>query len=90
MHSALHFFNCYKEITTSWLENSNYIVCLSVKDEFELNKLLDLVKSKGIKHYAFYEPDLGDRLTAICLEPTPESRKITSSIPLAGKEVTNV
>lgn len=89
-HAALHFFQNYPEITQDWIRSSNYIACLAVKDENQLLNLLELAQKRGIKHYAFYEPDINNQLTAICFEPTQEARKITSNIPLAGKEVKNV
>lgn len=42
--------------------------------------------AKGIKVVPFYEPDMDNQLTAICLEPCEQSRKITSSFPLMLKQ----
>jgi len=47
-------------------------------------------ESFGLKVTSFTEPDFGDVLTAITLEPCIKSRKLTSSIPLLGKGVSNV
>jgi hypothetical protein len=40
-----------------------------------------------LKCSAFYEPDVGNALTAIAIVPSPEVRKVCSSLPLAGKYV---
>jgi len=35
----------------------------------------------------FLEPDIGNQLTAIALEPTDKSYRLTSNLPLALKEI---
>jgi hypothetical protein len=37
-----------------------------------------------IKHSIFREPDIGDEITAIALEPSSVSNKITNKIRLLG------
>jgi len=44
---------------------------------------------EDIKHITFTEPDLGNQITAIAIEPTDMARRICSSFPLALKECTN-
>ena len=68
------------------METSSYLVCLSVKDESELQALYDKAIERNIRVVAFREPDFNNELTSICLEPTIETRKLCSSIPLALKE----
>jgi len=37
----------------------------------------------------FFEPDIGNQLTAIALEPSERAGKLTSNLPLALKDLTN-
>ena len=53
----------------------------SVKDEFELEELAQKFEQNNIKISRFYEPDLGNSLTAICYLNTDETRKKTSKLP---------
>ena len=70
-----------------WNRNSNYMAMLSVKDENDLYKLMEKADAKGIKYQVFREPDLDNVITALCFEPTLESKKLCSSIPLMFKEL---
>lgn len=69
-----------------WHSSSNYLACLSVKDEQSLQALASKLVSENIKHVTFREPDLENQITAISIEPTEMTRKICSSFPLALKE----
>ncbi len=70
-----------------WHSTSNYLACLSVKDEMSLQKLSHKLLCEGIKHISFTEPDLGNQITAIAIEPIDMARRICSSFPLALKEL---
>lgn len=65
---------------------SNHIGILAAKDERELLSLTYRLQKKGIDFVEFREPDLGDCLTAIALEPTEVAKKACSSLPLAMKK----
>lgn len=73
----------------SWHSSSNYLACLSVKDEHTLSTLAHKLSAEGIKHTTFREPDLGNQITAITIEPSDMVRRICSSFPLALKEHSN-
>jgi hypothetical protein len=47
-----------------------------------LEKLVDKAKSKNISTSTFREPDIGNVITAIALEPSILSKKLTSGLPL--------
>lgn len=86
VHASLEFFNQYPDLAKEWITQSSYLVCLAAKDEQELEALLFKAKQRNILVVEFREPDLNNQLTALCLEPTIEAKKLCSSIPLAFKE----
>lgn len=86
-HAAIDFQHEFPREASNWHNKSNYLIFLSVTDELQLKKLVLKAAKKGIKITPFREPDLGDELTAIALEPSEASRKLTSSLPLMGKGV---
>ena len=54
---------------------------LAVADEPALAELYVDAKARGLRAIRFHEPDLGDALTAIALEPA--ARKLLTRLPLA-------
>ena len=72
-----------------WHDFSNYIVCLSVEDEFSLISLFAKANERGLKCSCFHEPDLGGEMTSITLEPSDASRRLCSNLPLAMKGLGN-
>jgi peptidyl-tRNA hydrolase len=86
-HAAVDFQHQHPEIAKKWNSQSNYLIILSVENEEQLLKYLEKIKYRGIKHTAFREPDIGDQLTAIGIEPGENSKKLTSRLPLALREV---
>jgi len=76
----------YPEESKKWHNESNYLIYLSVQDENSLKQLISKAKEKGIKVSIFREPDIDNAITAIALEPSDATRRITSSLPLALKE----
>lgn len=86
-HACFAFALKHPEITKEWNEKSNYIAVLSVKDEDELRKLQLKLEIQGLKFASFYEEDFDNSLTAIAIEPGDQSRKLTSSYPLALKNL---
>ncbi len=85
-HALTEFIFLHPEIAKDWHQNSNYIACLSAKNEQELESLIVRLEQKNIKYAIFREPDLDNQLTAIAIEPGEASRKSCSSFPLALKE----
>lgn len=84
-HAAIEFQHEHPKIAKNWNTYSKYLVFLCVKDEEELQFYLKKIKYFDLKHSTFYEPDIGDQLTAIALEPCDKSRKLTSRLPLILK-----
>jgi hypothetical protein len=84
-HVVAEFADVYPRIFRRWKLFSNSLICLAVKDLAELNKLCETLDKKGVKYVKFFEPDV-EQLTAIAIEPSEMTRKITSFIPLANKK----
>jgi peptidyl-tRNA hydrolase PTH2 len=84
-HSAIDFQHQH-EIAKEWHLNSSYLAILSVANEIELHQLIERAQAKEIKISIYREPDLDNQITAICLAPSIQSKKLCSSIKLALKE----
>jgi len=85
MHALRQFTADHPEIDKSWFEKSNYLGLLSVNDEESLFKLIERAEKNNIRFSIFKEPDIGDKITAIALEPGPLSKKLCSNLRLALK-----
>jgi len=51
--------------------------------------LIDLIRKleqANLRYSIFREPDLNNQITAICLEPSDETSRLTSNFPLTLKE----
>lgn len=86
-HASIEFQYEHPQIAKNWNKNSNHLVFLSVENEYELQKLLTKIQIRDIKYSTFFEPDIGNQLTAIAIEPSDESHRLTSNLPLALKEL---
>lgn len=87
-HAAIDFQHQFPKEAKEWQTKSNYLALLTVSDEESLVKLINKAKISGIKFTLFREPDLNNEITAVAFEPSDSSRKLTSSCPLLGKEIT--
>jgi peptidyl-tRNA hydrolase len=86
-HAAIEFQHEHPQISEEWNTQSKYLVFLSVENESQLNDYLLKAKNRNIKCSVFLEPDIGNQLTAIALEPGEESKRLTSNLPLALKNL---
>jgi peptidyl-tRNA hydrolase len=87
-HAAIEFQHEHPEIAKEWNTQSKYLIFLSVENEQELQRFLQKIEIRDLKHTKFFEPDIGNQLTAIAIQPGEETRKLTSNLPLALKELT--
>ena len=85
-HSIADFAFEFPETFSKWKSESNSIICLSVKNEFELQKLYHKYKDLT-ESVMFFEPDV-NQFTSLCLYGTPKIRKSLSHLPLALKNKT--
>lgn len=86
-HAAIEFQHEHPQISKEWNTYSKYLIFLSVENENELKFLLQKAQIRNIVYSTFNEPDIGNQLTAIALEPSEISYKLTSGLPLALKEI---
>ena len=86
-HAAIDFQHQHPEIAKDWNQNSNYLVFLTARDEQHLEELLQKADFKGLVTTSFREPDINNELTAIAIEPSVFTKRLVSSLPLFGKEV---
>ena len=84
-HSVADFANEFPQSFNEWKTTSNSIICLQVNNETELDTLYNKL-SKLTSVTKFYEPDLNDELTSICLYANKDIRKKVSYLPLLGKK----
>lgn len=84
-HAAIDFIFQHPSRASPWHEESNYLVQLVAKDEQHLLKIIASCQMRMIDYTIFREPDLNNEITAIALEPSIATQKITSSLPLLFK-----
>lgn len=68
-HAVIEFQHEHPEIAKEWNTNSKYLVFLSVENEQHLQILLSKTQFRNLKYSVFFEPDIGNQLTAIAIEP---------------------
>lgn len=83
-HAATEFALDHPDLTEAWRERSRYMAVLTAQDETELGHLARVAEEESIPITRFYEPDIGDQLTAVAFGPLPRTRQLLSNLPLAG------
>lgn len=84
MHAALEFAYQHPSLFREWHEKSNYVCILAAKDEEHLTQLSKQLSTIRVVS-EFREPDVGNQLTSLCIEPHEGNRKLLSCLPLAGR-----
>ena len=85
MHGSHVFAIEHPEVFQEWYEKSNYLAVLAAKNEHELIHVFNKAQLMGIRCSLFREPDIGDQVTAIVLEPCKGAKSLCGSFPLALK-----
>jgi len=88
-HAAVDFQHQHPQISKDWNSNSNYLIILSVESEEILKRYIYKFQLAGLCHVVFREPDLGNSITAVCVQPSEKTQKIVSHLPLALGEYIN-
>ena len=89
-HASFQFALDYPEITSQWMQQSNYICILEALDEAALHALIAEATKQEIKFSIFREPDMGDQITAITFAPGIESKKLCAKLKLALSNKGNI
>ncbi len=79
VHAAYLYANKYPDDASAWYTNSNNLVIL--ESPYVADVALWL-RDDDLKVVYFREPDLQDRITALCVEPRAKS--VLSKLPLAS------
>lgn len=88
-HAAINFTFEHPSRAGPWFHQSNYLVLLEAKDETQLKKLIENCEKQQLAYTAFREPDIGNEVTAIAIEPSPETQKLVAKLPLLFKSKNN-
>ena len=84
-HAAIQFQYDHPKVAADWFKNSQYLAFLSAKNQEHLLDIVTKAESKGVKVSVFREPDIGDEITSIALEPGDASSRLCSNLPLMLK-----
>ena len=85
IHAAIQFANDYYNEFGYNLSANTTVVALAAKDLKELELFTKKLDEIGSRYSKFYEPDIGNELTAIAIVPSPANKKLCSKFKLAGK-----
>ncbi len=84
-HAISSFMVEHPKAFMEWTTTSNTLALLAVPNETELMKLMDKAQERGILGSGFREPDMGNQLTAIALEPA--AKRLCRGLPKAFQEI---
>lgn len=88
-HAAIDFCFQHPNKASPWNKESNYLVMLAVNSQKQLELLIEKCKERFIEHSVFTEPDIGNEITAVALEPSPSTQRLVRNIPLMLKTEKN-
>lgn len=86
VHAGVQFQHDYPDYAKEWHTISRYLALVSVKNEDDLVNLIEKCDERGLLHSVIREPDIGDLITAIAIEPSDKARKVISNFPLTLKQ----
>jgi len=81
-HAAIDFVFEHPTRAGPWHKESNTLVMLTVKNVSGLRHLMRKCDYLRLSYTVFREPDIGNEITAICIEPHPETYKMVAKLPL--------
>ncbi len=87
-HAAIDFIFEHQSRAGPWHRDSNYLVQLVVENEEALKQLIKKLAKAELAITIFREPDIGNQITAIAIEPHEETQRICRNLPLLFKNKT--
>lgn len=81
-HAVAEFAAGYPKDFEAWYEASNTLAVLEVPDTSYLEDLCSQAHYESVRMRKFYEPDLGNSLTAVCFEPGVTSERMLRKLDL--------
>ena len=88
-HAAINFTFEHPSRAGPWFKDSNYLVQLEIENEGQLENLITNCERLQIVYTIFREPDIGNQITAIAIEPSLKTQKLVAKLPLMFKSKTN-
>jgi hypothetical protein len=85
-HAVADFAENFKELFDEWKQTSNTMITLTEQSEESLQKRMYQLQELKIPFAYFIEPDIDDRLTALCFIANDEQREHFKDLPLALRE----
>jgi peptidyl-tRNA hydrolase len=85
VHAAFQFATEYPSITGPWLQNSQYLVIVSVPDEAALIGLTTRALEQDLACSLWAEPDMRGAKTALAIQPGAVARRLCANLPLHGR-----
>lgn len=86
MHAVAQFWATYPSIAEVWYHHSNWLIAVQVPDEQSLLDLANAASAKDLRNIMVREPDLGNEVTAVALEPGTAARKLCAQFPRALRQ----
>lgn len=84
-HAAINFIFEHPGRAGPWFTDSNYLIQLELKNEKQLKLLIQKCEQYQLYYTVFREPDIGNQITAVAIEPSKITQKLVSKIPLLFK-----
>lgn len=80
-HAAVNFVFEHPNRAGPWFRESNYLVLLEADNEV-VERIIDKCNKVGLDYIVFREPDLGNIITAIAIEPSSTTQKLVRNLKL--------
>lgn len=85
IHAVAEFALVHGDSFRKWHDNGNYVIVVEAPNANALYRLHHDAERAGHTVMPFYEPDFGDRMTAITFRPSPEVADFLAHLPSASK-----
>jgi len=82
-HTMTEFMIQHPKMAHQWYAQSNTLVLLAAENEHELQCILDRAFDLGVCTAMFREPDFGNSITGIALQPNSKNHRICKGLSMA-------